>query len=599
MARLLFALLHQRFSGSLAMEQPPPHAGPRCVWLRGGMPVLTDWVVPGEVLGQSLLGQGLVDAGQLQHALEVVAATGGRLGSQLVAMGALDRPRLLEALRQQCTRKLQHLFALQTGEAMIAVGEAAGLEDDLLPVNVLGLVLAGVSVTYDEARVETEIGPALHAPLRATGALTRYRSHFQFRPTDEPALAALDQGTGLASLAGLPGVGLRRAAQLVYTLWACQMLRTGAAAEAATGPDAAAPVVGRARVPTPAPVPARATQAPVASATASASASASSASASASSPGGPTTQEATAASSSSSSSSPASTPAPAAPAAAAAPGHVPRPRRDTPVDIDAPPLAADDAALIFAAELAALEAKLARGAHAFELFGVPIAATKRDVRGAWTELSRKFHPDALQSQGRGHLRERVSKVFAALSEAQQVLGDAEQRDKLRAAIERGEHEPNKDGQDATARAHAAFQSELLAKEGDKLLRVNRFDRALERYREAARYDADDRDLEAAIAWCEYQLSPKAPADLGRIQVVLAKVIEEAPRIARARYFLGFVNVDQGRPAAAIEAFRIANQLDPRLIDAERQARAIELRMPGPSAPPSKRGGLKGLFGGKK
>jgi tetratricopeptide (TPR) repeat protein len=288
-------------------------------------------------------------------------------------------------------------------------------------------------------------------------------------------------------------------------------------------------------------------------------------------------------------------PRPAAPPPAAAAPASARAGRDTPPDLDAATAGGDDS---FIAELEAIEAKLAAGAHAFELFGVPLSATKRDVRGAWGELSRKFHPDALQSQGRGHLRERVNDVFAALSEAQQVLGDAEQRDKLRMAIEKGDHEPRKDGQDATARARAVFQSELLAKEGDKLLRANRFDRALDRYLEAATYDAEEPDLKAAIGWCEYQLSGKSPADVVRIRTVLAEVIGQAPRIARAHYFLGFVLSDLGRRTAAIEAFRTAANLDPRLIDAERQARALELRSASSEAPPAaKRSGLKGLFGG--
>src|SRR5690606_14835541 len=54
--RLLFALLRQRFSGTLVLEQPPPHPGRRTVWVRGGMPVFTDWVAPSEVLGQVLQG---------------------------------------------------------------------------------------------------------------------------------------------------------------------------------------------------------------------------------------------------------------------------------------------------------------------------------------------------------------------------------------------------------------------------------------------------------------------------------------------------------------------------------------------------------------
>jgi curved DNA-binding protein CbpA len=530
--RLLFALLHQRFTGTLTVDQPPPHAGPRRVWLRGGMPVLTDWVAPAEVLGQVLLGQRVIDEGQLAQALASMAAAGGLLGSHLVASGALERPQLLEGLRQQCMRKLMHLFVLQGGEATVTVGEESGLDEDLLPLNVLGVVLAGVSVTYDEVRVVAEMGATLQETLRVTGALVRYRSHFRFRTKDEAVLQGLERGARLAQLAALPGTSPRRAAQLVYTLWACQMLKTGAAAEVAPTPAASAPVTGGATVPTPAPV------------------------------------------------------------AAAAP----RPRRDTPPDLEAATAGGSEA---FIAELEALEAKLAQGAHAFALFGVPLAATKRDIRGAWAELSRKFHPDALRSQGRGHLRERVSDVFAALSEAQQLLGDAEQRDKLRAAIEKGDHEPRKDGQDATARAHAVFQSELLAKEADKLLRANRFDRALDRYREAATYDADEPDLEAAIAWCEYQLSAKAPADVARIRAVLAAVIEQAPRLARAHHFLGFVLSDLGRRKAAIEAFRTAVGLDPRLIDAERQARALELRSATSEAPPPKRSGLKGLFGGGK
>jgi len=602
--RLLFALLHQRFTGTLVVEQPPPYVGARSVWLRGGMPVLTDWVAPAEVLGQVLVGHGLADPGQVQAALEAMSRAGGLLGPHLLAMGAIDRPRLLEGLRQQCTRKLVHLFGLGGGEAVLTLGEVPGLEADLLPVNVLGLVLAGVGVTYDEARVEAEMGPALHAQMRATGALARYRSHFRFRPADEPAIAALESGTQLAQLAALPSVGIRRAAQLVYTLWACQMLRTGAAAEVGAAPAVATPGAARPAVPTPvssatpaaAARPAAPTPIPTATPTR---------------PSSPTPVPGAASPAPPRSSAPTPIPTATPPAAArpAAPAPAPepaaRPRRDTPVDTDVSPgasaSAGDDA---FVAELEALEAKLAKGAHAFELFGVELSAGKREVRAAWADLSRKFHPDALQSQGRGHLRDRVSKAFAALSEAQQMLNDAEQRDKLRGAIERGEHEPNKDGQDATARAHAVFQSELLAKEGDKLLRANRFDRALDRFREAARYDAEEPDLQAAIAWCEYQLSPKAPADMARTQGTLALVIEQAPRIARAHYFLGFVLVDQGRPTAAIQSFRTAHELDPRLIDAERQARAIELRTGGPSAVASAAakkggGGLKGLFGGKK
>ena len=252
----------------------------------------------------------------------------------------------------------------------------------------------------------------------------------------------------------------------------------------------------------------------------------------------------------------------------------------------------------------ALEKKVDENAHAFRLFNVPLSAGKKEIRRAWGDLSRKFHPDALKAEGREGLRDRVNRVFAALSEAQQLLNDADERAKLRDAVESGEHDAVKGGKDATATARAVFQSELVAKDGDKLLRANRFDRALAQYREAATYNPDEPDLQAAIAWCEYQVSDKDSNAAAKARNTLSAIIEDSPNIARAHYFLGFVLVDQSSPAVAIETFRKAARLDPRLIDAERQARALEVKI-GRTPPPvsrapakPKRSGLKGLFGKK-
>src|SRR5690606_27954768 len=98
----------------------------------------------------------------------------------------------------------------------------------------------------------------------------------------------------------------------------------------------------------------------------------------------------------------------------------------------------------------------------------------------------------------------------ALSEAHQLLGDATEREKLAAQIQAGEY--GKPKSDETARVRAAFEAEMLAKEGDKLLRAGRFDRALDRFREAHGLDPDEPDIQAAIVWCEFQVSAKSPDD---------------------------------------------------------------------------------------
>jgi hypothetical protein len=584
--RLVFALLHQRFTGVLQLAQPGHGGAARSVWFSGGMPVFTDWQEPTDMLGQILIAGGLLVDTDLYPALAQADAAGQRLGQVLVSQGRLSPEQLSECLRKQCSRKVSHLFALREGHAeVIAEAHEVGSGDGLIKLNVLELIHASVGVYYDEARVEAEMGAAMTSGVRATAALQKYAAHFHFRPADADILEKIAAGTDLEKLSALPGVTRRRAAQLIYTLWACQMLHIGAAADARAAPPAAArpratttPGVGPAAA-------AAASQPPAATAPAPAAAMAAS----------PTPAETREDES--------------VPPARARAGTQPevssprRPRSQTAIDVGssesgaserASPPSPSDSEL--ESELARFEGMLAENAHAFRLFDVPLDATKKQVRHAWGDLSRKFHPDALASRGLDHLRERVSTVFAALSEAHHVLGDASAREKLREQVESGDY--GKPQSDETARVRAAFESELLAKEGDKLLRANRFDRALERYREATELHGDEPDIQAAIVWCEFQLSAKSSADHSRANARLGDILHEAPNIARAYYFRGFVLAGLGHDPLAIEAFSRAQALDPRLIDAERQARAIRMRRASP-APSSKGRGLRGFFGGKK
>ncbi|MBV1858803.1 MAG: hypothetical protein KUG77_10355, partial [Nannocystaceae bacterium] len=239
--RLLFALLHKRFTGTMDVEQPAAGgqaAGTRRVWFSGGMPVFTNWVSGPDVLGQVLLELRRVDEATLMQGLGQMAHSGGGLlGQTLQQMGAIDDAQLAEALRFQCGRKLSHLFALREGQATLHTAEHELVQ--MTGVNVLELMLAAVGRHYDEARVHAEMGAHLSASLRATTAYARYHEHFRFRPTDAPLLEALQAGTDFSSLAAATQGGPRRAAQLVYVLWASQMLYTGASAQQVSAAPAA------------------------------------------------------------------------------------------------------------------------------------------------------------------------------------------------------------------------------------------------------------------------------------------------------------------------------------------------------------------------
>ncbi len=529
--RLLFALLHKRFTGTMEVEQPASGgqpAGMRRVWFSGGMPVFTNWVSGPDVLGQVLLELRKVDEATLMQGLgQMAQQRGGLLGKTLQQLGAIDEAELAEALRFQCARKLSHVFALHDGQATLQSSQHDLA--NMLGVNVLELMLAAVGRHYDEARVHAEMGAHLSASLRVTAAYSRYQAHFRFRPTDAPLLEALVAGTDFNRLAAAGEGGSRRAAQLVYVLWASQMLYTGASAQNVSAP--ATP-----RRPTPKPQPA-----------------------------------------------PVPAPAPAAPVPAPPPAAAPEAR-------------ASEA--VFVAELEDFEARIADDTNPFALLGLQFTAGRKELRAVWSDLSRRMHPDALQAKGWDHLRERVNDVFAALSEANTTLSNKEERQRIAEALERGEDVSASADAEAVNLARAAFESEVVARDADRYLKANKFERANAEFKRALELTPDEPDYQAAAIWCEYNLSEKARGDATRAEKLLGAVLTEAPNLARAQMWRGHILRDLGATGAAIICYERALKSDPRLINAERYLRALKVargQSPDGKKREKKKTGLRGLF----
>ncbi len=541
--RLLFALLHKRFTGTMDLEQPAEGghcAGPRRVWFSGGMPVFTNWVSGPDVLGRVLLELRQVDEATLTQALAQMAQMaqngGSLLGETLTRQGAIDEQQLADALRFQCGRKLSHLFAMREGEATLQPTQHELVA--MTGVNVLELMLAAVGRHYDETRVRAEMGAHLESSVRVTAAYARYQEHFRFRPTDAPLLDALVAGTDFKTLAGASQGGPRRAAQLIYVLWASQMLYTGASAQHVSAPQPAP----QGHTPAPAPKPA-----------------------------------------------PAPHPVAAAAPAAEAPFPASTPARG--------PSSPEHAA--FLAELEAFEAQIADEVNPFALLGLDATAGRKELRAVWSGLSRRMHPDALQAKGWEHLRERVNDVFAALSEANTTLSNKEERERISAALGRGEEVSASADAEAANMARAAFESEVIARDGDRYLKANKFDRANAEFKRALELVPDEPDYQAAAIWCEYNLSGRSRGAATRAENLMGTVLELSPNLARAQMWRGHILRDLGAAGPAIICYERALKSNPRLIDAERYLRALKMargQSPDGKKPEKKKSGLRGFFG---
>lgn len=82
------------------------------------------------------------------------------------------------------------------------------------------------------------------------------------------------------------------------------------------------------------------------------------------------------------------------------------------------------------------------------------------------------------------------------------------------------------------------------------------------------------NVDIARAWCRLHTTPRGEGDLRRADGTLERLITANPEIAEGHYYRGFVLSGLGRSNEAIAAFRRALELDARLVDAERQLRAL-------------------------
>ena len=126
------------------------------------------------------------------------------------------------------------------------------------------------------------------------------------------------------------------------------------------------------------------------------------------------------------------------------------------------------------------------------------------------------------------------------------------------------------------------------REGDLLLRAGNFERALERFTRAAALCPGEAELQAALAWCEYQCSPDRAAAREPTHAALRVALAQQPRCARAHYYLGLLHLHTGEDESALAAFADALEVEPEMLDARRQIHAIELRRKSPAEPPRRR-----------
>ncbi len=641
LVHLLVYMIDQELTGTTVLSVPGVE---HCIYFDRGVPSKIKTGTMTATLDRVLLELGLVDETSLYEALAEVAKYGGLLGRALVMKGRMDNPALLRALKVQLVRKLSAMFELPD-TTTYAYYQGANLiatygGPELTPAEPLSIIMMGIRARAHDPRIDAMLTRLTGRPLGIHPQADLRRFGFE-----KVELAVVDvlraQRMSLEQLVQA-GVAQERAIRLViYALAITRCLDLGvpgrppilASASASvpeprpsssvtvssTHPSVAQPAVppAPASVGQPAATPAppgvaRATSAPAPASIAQPAAT----------PAPPGVARATSAPAPASVAQPAAPPPPPpsanawpAPAASArpvvsSPVAVARPVAATPSAAPSPasaprplPAASGAAAPPSAtavpaapsvpgdrrAEIVDRHAKIDKLDH-FQILGIAQDATPAQIQSAYFGLAKSWHPDRLPSD-LADLKPQVSKVFARVSDAYQVLNDEKTRTAYVKEVKAGGGTP--ESQEKLSRAvEAAFEFQ----KAEIFLKKNELQNAENSLRAAVTGDPEQPEYLALLVWVRAQRRGEPPAlapgqstsFYDDLIETLDAILKKEPRYERALFYRATLLKRAGRLDGALRDFRLSAEINPKNVDSVREVRLASMRnkQGGADAPPS-------------
>lgn len=225
----------------------------------------------------------------------------------------------------------------------------------------------------------------------------------------------------------------------------------------------------------------------------------------------------------------------------------------------------------------------------YQVLGVEPGAEVAVIQGAFLQLAKAWHPDRLPA-ALSELKSEVTKIFARMTEAHQILSNPRNRaeyDKLRAGGGNSDDEQRKVQE--VLRAASAFQkAEVLAKRED-------WAQALKFAEQARQGDPEQAEYAALYAWVAAHAPERVQSsNYDELLEILHRAVKQQRNNVRVRLYRAAVFKLAGQGVEAMRDYRTVSELDPTNVEAQREIRLHRMRKD--SSPPP--GVLKRLFNKK-
>ncbi len=222
---------------------------------------------------------------------------------------------------------------------------------------------------------------------------------------------------------------------------------------------------------------------------------------------------------------------------------------------------------------AEIEAKLSelKDASHFAALGVEAAASIEEVKNAYFQLAKRWHPDRLPPE-LANEKEKVATIFTRLAEAYQVLTDPTRRADYEKALAAGISTADQEEVHRVMSAHSAFQKAEFFVGKNQLAEAKPF--------AVQAYEGDPTDPEHVALYCWIMANEPERRESGKYDDLLLKIgvaLAESPRSERIKFLRAMLLKAAGRMGDAIRDFREIAEQNPRHVEAAREVRLYTMR----------------------
>ncbi len=207
-----------------------------------------------------------------------------------------------------------------------------------------------------------------------------------------------------------------------------------------------------------------------------------------------------------------------------------------------------------------------RAADHFEALGVKREATTSQIKIAYFQLAKSYHPDAGPAGEPVEIKKLRADVFACLGEAWGVLGDdAKRAEYLRVLASGGA---------ADVDVSAIFKAEEVFQKATIFVKTRRYDKALEALDEATKLNAEEPEFGVWKAWVEFLVAQDRKRQQAASSAVIEAALKKVPRCLPGYLFLGQMAKLAGEPDLAEKHFKRGLALDPQHTELARELKYL-------------------------